>query len=183
MEPLHRSTGRKQFGPQPSSTNSPNSSTKSNEADRLPLNSPCRQPGASQSKSSQAPAPCVKSNASSLNTTSVDSGRLKATRGRTLQQALKGYTRQDAERICLEPVRIHQCGGYYVCALPKGHETGTDVRLRKHQAACRLHHCCIISWNPSVPISENRNSTSRPLNTSPADVISAPPHDIPTRSL
>jgi hypothetical protein len=30
--------------------------------------------------------------------------------------------------------------------MAKGHEASEDKRLQKHQAACRKHHCCIVSW-------------------------------------
>jgi len=57
-----------------------------------------------------------------------------------------GYVKADEARICLKIVESHKCGGYYVCAMEKGHENSADVRLQKHQAACRKHHLHIISW-------------------------------------
>jgi len=56
------------------------------------------------------------------------------------------YCEADKERICLKVIEIKACGGNYACGLSKGHETSNDARLQKHQAACRKHHCHVISW-------------------------------------
>lgn len=64
----------------------------------------------------------------------------------TKERLLARYTAKDRERICLEAVDIPSCGGAYLCQLAKGHENGDDPKLKKHQAACREHHCCVIQW-------------------------------------
>lgn len=63
----------------------------------------------------------------------------------TVERLMRLYTKADRERICLQVGR-HKVCGVYLCAMEKGHENSADRRLRPHQAACRKHHCCIVSW-------------------------------------
>jgi hypothetical protein len=63
----------------------------------------------------------------------------------TLKRILADYSAGDRERICLQVARHPQCG-VSVCQMAKGHEASEDRQLQKHQAACRKHHCCIVSW-------------------------------------
>lgn len=63
----------------------------------------------------------------------------------TLDSLRSLYTAEDRGRICLAEA-VHPDCGPYLCQLSKGHENGSDLKLKDHQAACRKHHGCIISW-------------------------------------
>jgi hypothetical protein len=66
----------------------------------------------------------------------------------TLVSLQSRYAASDRKRICLAGV-VHPKCGPYLCELSKGHEMGSG--LRAHQASCRKHHGCIISWEESKP--------------------------------
>lgn len=51
---------------------------------------------------------------------------------------LRRYTAKDKALICLDQAKHPTCGAY-LCQLAKGHSGS-------HQAACRKHHLCIVSW-------------------------------------
>jgi hypothetical protein len=53
---------------------------------------------------------------------------------------------QDRIASQLETESRRLASGAYLCQLSKGHENGNDRMLKDHQAACRKHHCCIVSW-------------------------------------